>query len=52
MNSKEVWERVQAGSYPGLKKVAGKLRPDLFREYAEAVAEGLRVHAERVRPAQ
>ena len=52
MNSKEVWERVQAGPYPGLKKVAGKLRPDLFREYAEAVAAGLKSHAERVRTAR
>jgi hypothetical protein len=49
MNSREVWERVQAGPYPGLKKIAGKIRPNLFQEYAEAVAEGLKTHAERVR---
>lgn len=43
MNNREVWERVQAGDYKGEREVAGSLRPSIFREYADAVAEGMRV---------
>ncbi len=42
MNNQEVWERVQAGDYEGEKRVAGVLRPSIYREYADAVAAGLR----------
>ena len=42
MNSREVWERVQAGDYEGEREVAGSLRPTIFREYADAVVEGVR----------
>lgn len=41
MNSQEVWERVQAGDYEGERLVAGAMRKSIFREYADAVAEGL-----------
>lgn len=41
MNCREVHARVQAGDYPGSRKVAGAMRPSIFREYADAVAEGL-----------
>jgi hypothetical protein len=41
MNSQEVWERVQAGDYEGERVVAGSLRKSIFREYADAVADGL-----------
>jgi len=41
MNNREVWERVQAGDYDGERVVAETLRPSIFREYAEAVAEGV-----------
>jgi len=41
MNNREVWERVQAGEYDGDRMVAGSLRASIYREYAEAVAEGL-----------
>lgn len=44
MNSHEVHERIQAGDYRGLRQVAGKLRPSLYEEYAEAVAAGLAAH--------
>ena len=44
MNSQEVWERVQAGDYEGEKRVAGALRKSIYREYADAVAAGLREH--------
>ena len=42
MNNREVWERVQAGDYEGQREVAGSVRASLFREYADAVAEGVR----------
>lgn len=42
MNSKEVHARIQADDYPGLKKVAGKLRPSIYREYADSVVDGLK----------
>ena len=42
MNSREVWERIQAGDYEGEREVAGSLRKNIFREYADAVAEGIR----------
>jgi len=41
MNNREVWERVQAGDYDGERVVADTLRPSIFREYAETVAEGV-----------
>jgi len=41
MNSRETWERVQAGDYEGERVVAGSVRRSLYREYAAAVAEGL-----------
>jgi N-acetylmuramoyl-L-alanine amidase len=41
MNSRDVFDRVQAGDYDGEKLVAGKMRPSIYREYAGAVAEGL-----------
>jgi len=41
MNSRETWERVQAGDYEGERMVAGSVRRSLCREYADATAEGL-----------
>lgn len=41
MNSPEVFARVQAGDYEGLREVAGKTRPSIVREYADAVIAGL-----------
>jgi hypothetical protein len=41
MNSREIWERVQAGDYEGERVVGGTLRKSLCREYADAVAEGM-----------
>ena len=42
MNNKEVYERIQAGDYDGLKMVAGKERPSIMQEYATAVAAGIK----------
>lgn len=41
MNSPEVFARVQAGDYEGLREVAGKIRPSIVREYADAVIAGV-----------
>lgn len=50
MNSREVWERVQAGDYEGERIVAGSLRPSLFREYANALCEGVEAYFQNARP--
>lgn len=41
MNSRPVYERIQAGDYAGLRSVGGRQVPSIFREYADAVARGL-----------
>jgi N-acetylmuramoyl-L-alanine amidase len=41
MNSRDVHARIQAGDYEGKKKVAGAVRPSIYREYADSVAAGL-----------
>jgi N-acetylmuramoyl-L-alanine amidase len=41
MNSRDVHARIQAGDYEGKKKVAGVVRPSIYREYADSVAAGL-----------
>ena len=50
MNNRDVFDRVAAGDYPGEKWVAGALRKSLYREYAEAVAAGLKAHFSAFRP--
>ena len=44
MNNREVIARIHAGDYEGERVVAGRPRPSIFREYADAVAEGLAQH--------
>ena len=41
MNNATVFARIQAGDYSGLKMVAGKERPSIYREYAQSIANGL-----------
>ena len=41
MNSTIDYARIQAGDYEGLREIAGKMRPSIFREYTEALAAGL-----------
>jgi hypothetical protein len=41
MNSEIIWERVQAGDYDGEQMFGGEMRRSIFREYADAVVEGL-----------
>jgi hypothetical protein len=44
MNSKIDHPRIVAGDYEGLREIGGKMVPSIFREYADAVVEGLREH--------
>ncbi len=52
MNSRPVWERVQAGDYDGLRMVAGESRKSIYREYADGVVEGVRRYYARDEPGQ
>lgn len=51
MNSLEDHARIQAGDYEGLREIEGKMRPSIFREYADAAVLGLERYyrAKRVR---
>lgn len=44
MNSREVYVRIQAGDYEGNRVIAGRGRPSIFREYADAMVQGLVKH--------
>jgi hypothetical protein len=50
MNSHEVFARVQAGDYEGTRRIKGKKRPSIFREYVEGVVEGLVASFKKARP--
>lgn len=50
MNSKQAYDRIQAGDYSGLREVAGGQRPSIFREYADAVVDGLASYYRLARP--
>jgi len=41
MNSKEVFARIQAGEYEGLRNFGGVMRPNIYEEYVAGVANGL-----------
>ena len=41
MNDREMYRWIQAGEYEGVKAVAGKNRGNVFREYADLVADGV-----------
>ncbi|MCX6966636.1 MAG: hypothetical protein NTZ46_02465 [Verrucomicrobia bacterium] len=41
MNSQIVFDRVQLGDYAGMKSIGGMERKSLYREYADAVADGV-----------
>lgn len=44
MNSRSFYERVQMGAYHGLHLVEGVQRPNIYEEYADSIATGLRDH--------
>ena len=50
MNSTIDHARIQAGDYDGLREISGKVRPSIFREYADALTQGLRKHYAQARP--
>jgi N-acetylmuramoyl-L-alanine amidase len=52
MNSEPVWERVQAGDYEGEFPIAGGMHRSIYREYADAVVEGLRDYYAKARAAK
>jgi hypothetical protein len=41
MNSHEVFARIQAGDYDGMKLINGVERPSIYREYVDSVVDGL-----------
>lgn len=41
MNSSDVFARIQAGDYEGLRVINGIERPSIYREYVDGVVEGL-----------
>src|SRR3990167_773381 len=41
MNSKQVFQRVQAGDYRGYRLIGCEKLPSIYREYADAVAKGI-----------
>ncbi len=41
MNSRIVFARIQAGDYKGLRKFGGVPRKSIYREYADAIVDGL-----------
>jgi hypothetical protein len=49
MNSREGYERIQAGDYDGTRTINGIERKSIFREYAESVADGVIEYYEKMR---
>lgn len=49
MNSTEGFARIEAGDYEGTREFYGVQRKSIFREYAEAVADGLADYCRTVR---
>lgn len=41
MNSRTGFTRIQAGDYEGRREIAGAMRRSIYREYADAVADGI-----------
>jgi len=44
MNNPGVYQRIASGDYDGKRDIAGTMRKSLIREYADGVAEGLRLY--------
>jgi N-acetylmuramoyl-L-alanine amidase len=49
MNSNDVFARIQAGDYEGIRNVNGVERKSIFREYADSVTDGLVDYYSKVR---
>ena len=50
MNSREGFDRIQAGDYDGTRNIDGVERKSIFREYADSVTDGLVEYYSKVRP--
>lgn len=50
MNSNAVFARIEAGDYAGTRDIKGTLRRSIFREYANAVADGLVEYVQQLCP--
>ncbi|MEY2487033.1 MAG: hypothetical protein QOH39_2681 [Verrucomicrobiota bacterium] len=50
MNSREGYERIEAGDYDGTRNINGIERKSIFREYADSVADGLADYYRTARP--
>jgi len=49
MNSRQDYARIQAGDYPGLREIHGHMVPSIYREYVDALADGLALHYRNIR---
>jgi hypothetical protein len=49
MNNQLVFDRVQAGDYEGTREIDGLTLKSIYREYADAVADGLEAYFREVR---
>ncbi|HEY2712891.1 MAG TPA: N-acetylmuramoyl-L-alanine amidase [Chthoniobacterales bacterium] len=50
MNSHEVFARLKAGNYEGRKRVAGKKRRSIYREYVDSVVQGFQAYLRQAAP--
>jgi hypothetical protein len=50
MNNQEVFDRIQLGDYEGVRELNGVQRKSIFREYADAVSDGLADYYRNARP--
>jgi hypothetical protein len=41
MNSRDFFDRLQAGAYDGLREFNGVMHENIYAEYADGVAQGL-----------
>ncbi|MEM9080516.1 MAG: N-acetylmuramoyl-L-alanine amidase [Verrucomicrobiota bacterium] len=47
MNHQDTFHRVQLGDYEGLQEINGQLKPSLVREYAQLLAEAIKIHYQK-----
>ena len=52
MNSRQVFDRIQMGDYLGCRQVGKQQLPSIYREYATAVAQGVRNYFSAVTKAE
>jgi hypothetical protein len=49
MNNEEVFARIQAGEYEGLRNFGGVMRKNIYTEYADGIVNGLVAYATSAR---